>query len=386
MIDIIKNIGLLEEFKSDKIYYLYKTSSSEINLQILSHLQKYESSSDFFNCYTKTDVKRLTNSVNKLDKDLTSVLNNDSNNFSSNIDKYISEISKVILTLNLIHQIQEILNNLLLKSKQHLNGVSNNCKITNLYQGKLLSLINNLEYNLDSGSDTSLPNFSLPENKISSCPDLNFFNFKKQIEINENYNQEQFLLNKQLSLINEGCLSDIETPAFCEISKKYSNKDFIQKNTKISNNKSSNNKEYDNDLNLSFRDMKFLPMSQSKTEDHSPTQNETKNKHKKGKSHRKKSFFFTENTELKNSLISHRLSGNITEHLHKDHKEVKMYRDFLILINNLYKNCLITAEEKIEIKKLIISKSKKIKNFYNNEFGNIKDNDDKIVTALKNLL
>ena len=63
-----------------------------------------------------------------------------------------------------------------------------------------------------------------------------------------------------------------------------------------------------------------------------------------------------------------------------------MCSDFLILIKNLYENHLITAEEKIEIKKLIISKSKKIIKFYINEFESIKNNNDKIAIALKNLL
>ena len=96
MMDTIKYIELLGVFKSDKIYYLYKTSSSEFNLEILSRLQKYESSLDFFSYYTKNNIKNQINSINQLDKNLTSVLYDNSNNYISNIDKYISQISKII--------------------------------------------------------------------------------------------------------------------------------------------------------------------------------------------------------------------------------------------------------------------------------------------------
>ena len=63
-----------------------------------------------------------------------------------------------------------------------------------------------------------------------------------------------------------------------------------------------------------------------------------------------------------------------------------MCRDFLILVKKLYKLCLITAEERIKIKKLIISKSKKIIDFYIKEYENIKDDYLKSANAIKKLL
>ena len=63
-----------------------------------------------------------------------------------------------------------------------------------------------------------------------------------------------------------------------------------------------------------------------------------------------------------------------------------MCRDILILVKKLYKSCLITAEERIKIKKLIISKSKKIIDFYIKEYENIKDDNLKSANAIKNLL
>ena len=176
--DSIKHIDLLGDFKSDKIYYFYKTSSSEINLEILSQLQKYESSLEFFSFYTKNDIKNMINSVSHLDKDLTYVFNDNSNNFSSNTDKYISQISKIILVLNLIQKTQEILNKLLLNSKQYLNEISNNCEIENIYKDKLLSLIKNLEYDLYNDISSSYNHFSTVSSKANFSRSLSSSNKK----------------------------------------------------------------------------------------------------------------------------------------------------------------------------------------------------------------
>ena len=387
MMDSIKYIELLGKFKSDKIYYLYKTSSSEINLDILSQLQKYELSLDFFSYYTKNDIKNLINSVNQLEKNLNYIFNDNSNNFESDADKYISQISKIILMLNLILKTQEILNKLLLKSKQYLNEISNNSKIENIYQDKLLSLINNLQNNYSNDISSPYYRFSIVSTTVNSSTSLNSWNktsSQKQLKTTDEKTQEEFFNDKKLSIINEKCLSDVETPAFCEIEKKISNKDSIKKSINNSNNNVSN----DIDLNISLRDMIFTPASETKTVKKAKTVNESKSKRKKGKSFKKKRSLFLDKHAVKsnNNLRSLRFSTNLNEPLLDENEEIKMCSDLLILIKNLYKNCLITADEKIELKKLVISKSRKIVKFYLKEFESIKNNNDEIATALKNLL
>ena len=253
MIDTIKDI---EFFKLDKIYYLYKTSSSDKNLDIFYQLQKYESSLDFFSYYTKNDIKNLVNSLNELDIKLTSIFNDNSNKFSSNTDKYISQISKIILTLHLILKNQEILNKLLLKSKQYLNEITNNLT-ENINQDKLLSLINNLLYSFSNDNSSLFSNFSLVSTRIDSCSSINSWNktlSQKQIEINNNKIQEDFFNTKKLSIVNEEILSDVQTPGFIE---KKTNKFNIDTEVNISNNNISN----DNDLNISICDMIFTDNS-----------------------------------------------------------------------------------------------------------------------------
>ena len=377
MMDSIKDIELIGNFKSDKIYYLYKTSSSEINLEILSQLQKYESSLDFFSYYTKNDIKNLTYSVNQLDKALTSIFNDNSNNFSLSTDKYISQISKIILVLNLIQKNQEIIYNLLLKSKQHLNKISNFSNIENINQDKLLCLIDNLQYNYFNDISPSNSNFSRTSTKVNSCSSLNLFNkttSKKQIEINDDEKQEEFFIEKKLSIVNEEILSDVQTPAFMD---KIPNKNNI--NTILNDSNDSKDIEF----NLSFRDMNFILDPDSKTVNYFPM--EKKSKHKTEKFHKKNILSFP--TDKINISRSVRIKkGNFNIKILDEDKEIKMCRDFLILVKKLYKLCLITAEERIKIKKLIISKSKKIIDFYIKEYENIKDDYLKSANAIKKLL
>ena len=377
MKDAVKYIEFLGDLKSDKIYYLYKTSSSEINLEILSQLQKYESSLDFFSHYTKNDIKILLNCLNQLDKNYTSIFNDNSNNFSSNTEKYISQISKIILSLSLILKTQETLNKLLIKSKKYLNEISKNCKIENIYHDKLLSLINNLEYSFFNDI-SSYNNFSMNSTKVNSSLSLNYEikNVPKILsEVNNNKIQEDFFNDKKCSIVNEEILSDVQTPAFIE---KKSNRDNINTTCNDFNNNVSN----DNDFNISLRDMVFILDPDTKTNDNSPM-GETL-KYKKEKFYKNALSFHTDKVINRRSLSIKSELLNIKPL--DEEGEIKMYRDFLLLIKKLYKSCLITAEERIEIKKLIISKSKKIIDFYIKEFEDIKDDYLKSANAIKNLL
>ena len=376
MVEVIKYLEIHCKSKLDKIYYLYKTSSSEINLEILSQLQKYESSLDFFSYYTKNDLKNIINSVNQLDKNFSSIFNDNSSNFISNTDKYISQISKIILILNLILRNQEIINKLLIKSKKYLNEISINCKIENIYKEKLLSLINYLEYNFNADISSYNNNLSLISTEENSCRSINLFNknSKKQIQINDSKIQDEFFNEKKFSNVNEEILSDIETPEFFE---KNSNKE----NINLSSNDFNNSVSNDNDFNISLRDMVFN-IADSKDDENSSKGK--KSKRKKGKFDKINILpQGNKNSKDKNIMIKSRL---LQFKLLGKEGQIKMYRDLLLLIKKLYKLCLITAEERIEIKKLIISKSKKIIDFYIKEYDTIKQNYLKSANTIKKLL
>ena len=66
-----------------------------------------------------------------------------------------------------------------------------------------------------------------------------------------------------------------------------------------------------------------------------------------------------------------------------------MYSELLEVVNYLYKNCQINAEERVKIKQLIISKSKKIEDIYLsyiNNNKNIRDDIKKFAMELKEII
>ena len=187
---------------------------------------------------------------------------------------------------------------------------------------------------------------------------------------------EEFFGKKKFSIVNEEILSDIRTPEFTE--KKSNNN--VNAVLNPSNNKIITNK---NNFDLSFSNMDFIFGSDSKTEDNTPTNKNIRNK--KGKSDKENTLPLKKN-KIKNRRILRVKSELLNTKPLDEGEEIKMYYDFLLLVKKLYKSCLITAEERIKIKKLIISKSNKIINFYNKEYENIKDDYLKIANAIKKLL
>ena len=67
----------------------------------------------------------------------------------------------------------------------------------------------------------------------------------------------------------------------------------------------------------------------------------------------------------------------------KSSNEKIMIKDLLLYINNIFKKEIINYEEKIKLKKLVISKSEELENLYKIYYTN---NKDKLVEELKKLL
>ena len=58
MLDFIKSLNLSEELKNNEIYNLFKTDSSQLNLNFLSILQKFHKTKEFLNYYTNQDCQK----------------------------------------------------------------------------------------------------------------------------------------------------------------------------------------------------------------------------------------------------------------------------------------------------------------------------------------
>jgi hypothetical protein len=70
MFEEIKSIDFSGEMKTNDLYYLFKTDSSQINLEILSKLQKYTSQGEFCKHYIGKDLNTINdfydNFINKI--------------------------------------------------------------------------------------------------------------------------------------------------------------------------------------------------------------------------------------------------------------------------------------------------------------------------------
>ena len=380
----IKSIELLGEFKFNEIYYFYKTSSSETNLEILSQLKKYQSSMDFFSYYTNIDTRDCTKFFEELEQNLINIFDKESNKYSTNTEKYISKISKIILTLNLIQKNQRILNSIISKTKHYFSEIFTNYEHDIIYQEKLLFLINSLQYNYSNDFIPPKKNISRISTQNDSCSSRiisqeSFQTTQKNINTDTNNNDsfENFFEKNKFSIINEECLSDICTPKF-QINEK--NIKEYQSKKSVKNSNIDTNLQKGSTLTLS--EMIFAPCPEDKKNHSSNKKNKIKSNTNIKRKNRKNSFVPVRSNFKK-------LSENMSRHKSKLRKtigsveEVQMFSDLLILIKRLYKFCLITSEERIKLKKLVIEKSKPVLEFYCNEFKNNKTDYKKLADEIK---
>ena len=129
--------------------------------------------------------------------------------------------------------------------------------------------------------------------------------------------------------------------------------------------------------------MFFIFGQELNTDNNSPIERKSKNKNGKPQTKNNSCFKVYKINKRRSFKINSKLLNSKSL---DDDGEIKMYYDFLLLVKKLYKSCLITAEERIGIKKLIISKSKKIIGFYKKEYENIKHDYIKIASTIKKLL
>lgn len=123
MSDFIKSLDLSEELKINEIYYLFKTDSSEANLQLLSMLQKFKTNKDFLNYYTNQDCKSAIDIYDNIFFISSEICKEEGKTKFQNInDKYISGFSKIIFLFLLLQKHNELLSKLLMNTKKYINA------------------------------------------------------------------------------------------------------------------------------------------------------------------------------------------------------------------------------------------------------------------------
>ena len=437
MFEEIKSLDFSDEMKINELFPLFKTKMSPMDIDIISKLQYFSTSTNFFKHYMNKDIKKLYEHMNILIYELSSLTDENKNNkFNDKVDKYISDFSYIYVCFNLIIKINEALLSILLNTKNYLsklykkygldknyeerinkciqhmipiyqndivkkntfsnslNKANSNFNIINLNDenkefsnsNKEQILINDLLGKDQSNLDSNTPRFNNENNFCSSI-----LNNKESSNMNNNDKEEiyyNFNLEKQKSLDSQFTLSPNKKNIVKNEEK--TEKEYIKSNNinNISNKDSEDTDDIKNYIsNISPEDVTIRrPKSRKSCIIKSINSKENKYRNRsidnlynnRGLFSTYKGDTYNLKTENKGLLKKLHISS---EHLFMK-ENAKKYAELLEIIYGLYKNHQINLEEKIKIKKLIICKSPKILNIYEN-FNN--DN-DKFINELKRII
>ena len=387
-----------DEMSKNIEFFLLDSISSEKNELIKSRINDFKTKSEFFNYYSNTNIISLFESFDKLDT-MISKINNHNNDFKSKVDKYISELSNIFLLFSLISKNQQIVMKVITESQSHLShfyveyNISKDsqkkfdeyfCKLMNLQ-----SVTNNKNFsplNVNTNNHNILiVNQKTEENNINfNCNLINIFPPSNNL-INNTSEEEKSLdhlltpkfpykkereedtikeinVNKNIVLKQESLQSSFTLASKNQSSQ--NNQEEIINNTKdttANKEKSSQDLHMSNLLNSSEIELIY---SKSKKSDIKKEGENEEHEMKIG---------FTQKNPTKQTFSCMNLKSKL---------ERSMLKDTLGIINNLYKNGEITKEEKIQLKKLIITKSEKLTRL--NKF--YKTSDSVFINELKNLI
>ena len=351
-LDLSKNNDTLD------LYPLYKTASKETNQKISSILKEYSDSSEFFKRYTQKDIPNILKILLNLEKQYKEIQSSISKNFETNLDEYISNISKIILLLNLLYKNHTLISKTMSSLQTFLTKISNE----NIPLQKFINHIRSFKYKhiqfMEQRNNKTMINFRNVSRKTT-----------KDTTIKSNKNSS----SSQLIKMQEE--SDKQTPKFT-VDEKNNKECYIKKETNdsiltLSNMVFSNNINTNNSHNIN-------------TQENVPVVR----RHKRNKT----SFLGTENQKeflLPKIRNDKRRCSQLSCPTFDVSDKIQMYSELLEVVNYLYKNCQINAEERVKIKQLIISKSKKIEDIYLsyiNNNKNIRDDIKKFAMELKEII
>ena len=356
MLEYIKSINLCESIKTNDIYNLFKTDSFELNLNLLSSLQDFKTMNDFLNYYTKQDCKNAFNLFNNLFIISSKIYKENENNiYKSEIDNYLSYISKIIFLLSLIQKNNEILNNLLTNIKKVVKNYHKENRNNNNILEKINNCINDLLYSSQIVSQRNYSRRATKENTLNGSNLFNINNLGKNKQSDNNSNEEEYFLfqcstpkfeedDDQIDEVNEeqSCYNNI----------------ILENKNKDDNNKIDSKKTIKTiGSSLSFKYMKCVHDSDE----------ENKRYIKKNKTVKMGIDFSTQKDFFKKKSISNIINDSFNDDLSSENEnnpktfeKSTIIAKFLNIINSLYKTGKITSQEKLAIKQLIISDSETI--------------------------
>ena len=364
MYDFIKSLNLSDEIKNDEMYNIFKTDSSELNLNFLSSLQKFHTTKEFLNYYTHQDCQKVFDIYNTLSSISYQIYNeNEKTNFKKDIDKYLSDLSKIILLFSLIQKNNELLSNLLKNTRKFIKRFYTENQTKSVIKERINNCLNDLMSSSQVASQRNYSRRSTKENTISN-PNIFLGNSLKK---SYNSNEEEYLFFQSHTPKFEE-----EEDEIIEVNEEQSFNN-INVETKEDNSKKDSLKTIGSSFSL--KHMKFTYQSDEEENPRSIKKNKTV---KMGKDYITPHSFFKKKSN----------SYNNKEDIDNENiKENSQYiADFLNSINNLYKTRKINSNQKLAIKQLIISDSKSVVEKYlkmnlsiNSSDKNYKSNIDKFL-------
>ena len=405
-------INLSDQIEKDVLYNLFKTKQSDLNTELFSKLTNCKTNYDFFNLYTGVDLNSLFHVINEL-KSQISIIIIDNNIFKKNIS-YFTIISKIVISLQIINDLKNFLQDYLNKIKEssHIFFIRN--EVNSKLKSQIKSCIGEL-----------LSQFNQKKNKKFEKNSMKSFLPKSIVDSTTFSEKENIIIKHKIANIVE----DSPTPKFYKPPN--STRDFStflfsndKNKNKITISKNSDN--INERINLSFslnnfkkNDSIFPILKLGKKEKIINLKrgcscikcNEKKNKNHNLKTKKNiednLNFSFGEdkNKNSKSCNNSKINSSNlITKTTSSDQKKIylnnenfpknngksyDMYFNLLRIINESYKSGLIHAEEKVELKQIIIAKTKFIFDIYQKFYLNtdIKDINNKklLIEKLKKI-
>ena len=402
--------SIFEELKSEELYHLYKTNSTQINKELIQKFKDFPVLTDFFKHFTNIDIKLLNENINLFFLQISSIGDLSSlNSFQLSVEQYISDFSQLYLVLNVICKINESIDKIVRKINSSMPKLFEKHCLDKDFQNKINEIVkymlgtnNKIKFstnsNLDNSGENTTDNKSkstkiLKNKKIELLKDL----FNKEMEYHQNklkslenlrFNIDLIHINTDYSLSNkksEISKNESQLIKMNSIASEFTFNDSNLKQNKEKSNDNLNIKENienkdDNILSEDINDyITSIPKDSILTKIKSVKK---RSLYKSCKDLTSKTFRDnkTKNFEIhqEDKIVLHDSSEKLIAN-----EDSKMYANLLEIIYELYQNKKITYEQKVNLKKLIIKKNPKILDVYK-KFQHI-DN-EKLAEDLKELV
>ena len=417
MLNRIAELSLTENFDADQIYYLFKTDDSDKNLQILSKLRKFTTVLDLFNYFTSHDASLITKTLKMFEEQLFLIFEkiDYTTHFSENeVESYMSDVSKIILPLYIILQIENSLNGLLIGLKGYLSKLHSKKIIKDKAKKQIINCINKLICKINYESQNTP--FSRSSTKENTAASRNFSDLnEKKLRVFTTCHSKSVKRKKSNMPFKRKSINNEEILVNLDIQK--SDDEITLKNLKTNNEVSVNkSKTKDSELSLNrlifdeaenylSKKNKSLKQKNTTKENNFLMMNVNKEKIKekdnavKIRSPKNVSFKLIETDELgakklPDEYIRKRVrsrSDCLNPQKETGIDKTKIFMESIECINELYKKMKINAEEKVSLKKLITNPNN-LHNIYQEVF--IKNDDigkdinirNKLMNILLNIL